>query len=167
MATIFLDMDGVVADFDGYAEPIVGYKSPGGKRYNDEDWDKISADPRLYSKLPMLPDADRLVKEVCDLAKQHKMDVKFLSAIPRYNNVPWVFWDKIKWIEKHWPKIPVWFGPYSADKQMHYQPGDILIDDRDSNIEEWRSRGGKAILHEGDVIATLFDLRNLVNSPAR
>ena len=23
MATIFLDMDGVVADFDGYAEPIV------------------------------------------------------------------------------------------------------------------------------------------------
>ena len=38
MATIFLDIDGVVADFDAYAEPIVGYKSPGGKHYNDEDW---------------------------------------------------------------------------------------------------------------------------------
>jgi 5'(3')-deoxyribonucleotidase len=109
-----------------------------------------------------MPDAHRLVSEVQTLAKDNGMDVKFLSAIPRQNDVPWAFWDKIKWIEARWPKIPVWFGPHSNEKCQHCRPGDILIDDRPSNIEEWRAAGGKAILHEGDVVATLFDLRSLV-----
>lgn len=164
MATIFLDMDGVVADFDAYAEPIVGYKSPGGHRYNDEDWQKISVNPRLYSILPKCHDADRLVREVQELAKQHKMSVGFLSAIPKENNLHWVFWDKMQWVQKNYPGVPLFLGPYSRDKQNHYTPGDILIDDRISNVEEWRAVGGKAILHEGDVIATLFELRSLVNS---
>jgi 5'(3')-deoxyribonucleotidase len=162
MATIFLDMDGVVADFDGYAEPIVGFRTPGGVRYDQEGWALISANPRLYSELGEMPDAHRLVSEVQTLAKDNSMDVKFLSAIPRQNDVPWAFWDKIKWIEARWPKIPVWFGPHSNEKCQHCRPGDILIDDRPSNIEEWRAAGGLAILHEGDVVATLFDLRSLV-----
>jgi 5'(3')-deoxyribonucleotidase len=166
MATIFLDMDGVVADFDGYAEPLVGYRTPGGVRYNDPDWKKISANKRLYSQLAKCPNADRVVNEVLRIANEHGYEVRFLTAIPRQNDVPWAFWDKIKWIERYYPNIPVWFGPYSVDKQVHYQPGDILIDDRDSNIEEWRSRGGRAILHEGDVIATLFELRSLVDGAA-
>ena len=40
MKTIFLDMDGVVADFNAYAKELVGYTAP-GKRYPEEDWDKI------------------------------------------------------------------------------------------------------------------------------
>ena len=110
MATIFLDMDGVVADFDGYAEPIVGFRTPGGVRYDQEGWAKISANQRVYRDLPEMQDADRLVKEVCQLAKEHHMDVRFLTAIPRQNDVPWVFWDKIKWIESRWPDIPVWLS---------------------------------------------------------
>ena len=61
MSTIFLDMDGVVADFDGYAEPIVGFRTPGGVRYDQEGWALISANPRLYSELGEMPDAHRLV----------------------------------------------------------------------------------------------------------
>ena len=165
MATIYLDMDGVVSDFDGYAEPIVGFRTPGGVRYDQEGWALISANPRVYRDLPEMPEAHRLVKEVCQLAKDKGMDVGFLTAIPRQNDVPWVFHDKINWINARWPNIPVFFGPYSSDKQVHCKsPNDVLIDDRPSNIEEWRAAGGKAILHTGDVIATLIDLRSLVNS---
>jgi len=165
MATIFLDMDGVVSDFDGYAEPIVGFRTPGGVRYDQEGWALISANPRVYRDLPEMKDADRLVKEVQQLARDKGMDVRFLTAIPRQNDVPWVHWDKIKWIEQRWKDIPVFFGPYSSDKHQHCKSADdILIDDRPSNIEEWRAAGGKAILHEGDVVATLIDLRSLVNS---
>jgi 5'(3')-deoxyribonucleotidase len=165
MATIYLDMDGVVSDFDGYAEPIVGFRTPGGVRYDQEGWALISANQRLYSELPEMPEAHRLVKEVCQLARDKGMDVGFLTAIPRQNDVPWVFHDKINWINARWPGIPVFFGPYSSDKQVHCKsPNDVLIDDRPSNIEEWRAAGGKAILHTGDVIATLIDLRSLVNS---
>ena len=165
MATIYLDMDGVVSDFDGYAEPIVGFRTPGGVRYDQEGWALISANPRVYRDLPEMPEAHRLVKEVCQLAKDKDMDVGFLTAIPRQNDVPWVFHDKINWINARWPDIPVFFGPYSSDKQVHCKSSnDVLIDDRPSNIEEWRAAGGKAILHTGDVIATLIELRSLVNS---
>ena len=112
-----------------------------------------------------MKDADRLVKEVCQLAKDNNMDVRFLTAIPRQNDVPWVFHDKLNWINTRWADIPVFFGPYSNDKHVHCKsPDDVLIDDRPSNIEEWRAAGGKAILHTGDVIATLIDLRSLVKT---
>lgn len=163
MTTIYLDMDGVVADFDAYAEPIVGFRTPGGVRYDQEGWAKISANPRVYRDLPEMPDADRLVKEVQQLAANHSMDVKFLTAIPRQNDVPWVHWDKIKWVESRWPAIPVFFGPYSNDKHQHCKsPDDILIDDRPSNIKEWQAVGGKAILHQGDIDATLSALNELL-----
>ena len=165
MAVIYLDMDGVVSDFDGYAEPIVGFRTPGGVRYDQEGWELISANPRVYKDLPEMPDADRLVREVQQLARENNMDVRFLTAIPRQNDVPWVFHDKNTWINQRWPGIPVFFGPYSNDKHQHCKSADdVLIDDRPSNIDEWRAAGGKAILHTGDVIATLIDLRSLVKS---
>jgi hypothetical protein len=52
------------------------------------------------------------------------------------------------------------FGPYSKDKHMHCQPGDILIDDRLSNVEEWRTAGGIAIHHD-NIDATLYELSRL------
>ena len=165
MATIFLDMDGVVADFDGYAEPIVGFRTPGGVRYDQEGWALISANPRLYSELGEMPDAHRLVSEVQQLAKENSMDVKFLSAIPRQNDVPWAFWDKIKWVEQYYPGIPVWFGPHSNEKCLHCRPGDILIDDRASNVHEWTTAGGIGILHHDTTIDnTLEILHRSVNS---
>jgi hypothetical protein len=37
------------------------------------------------------------------------------------------------------------FGPYAEDKQRHCTPGDILIDDKLSNCEQWQAQGGWAI----------------------
>lgn len=156
-------MDGVVADFDGYAEPIVGYRTPGGIRYNDPDWKKIAANERLYLTLDKCANADRLVDAVRNLSKDYNYDVIFLTAIPRQNDVPWVFWDKIQWCDLHYPHIPVWFGPYSHDKHVHCQSGDILIDDRASNIHDWNSAGGIGILHHDTTIdSTLEQLKQAV-----
>ena len=119
MATIFLDMDGVVADFDKYAKEILGYSTPGGKRYPPEDWAKISENPRFYRWLAVCQDADLLVNRVMEIAKANNYDVKFLTAIPRKNDVPWCFTDKVEWAQHHFPEIPVWFGPYSNDKHHH------------------------------------------------
>ena len=65
-------------------------------------------------------------------------------------------------MQENFPGIPVWFGPYSTDKQHHYQSGDILIDDRLQNIEEWRGVGGQAILHKGDADDTIEQLKSLM-----
>jgi hypothetical protein len=162
MKRIFLDMDGVVADFDRYARDAVGYSTPGGARYPDSDWKKIAANPRLYARLGVCPGAHDFVAEVSRIARDTNRELLFLTAIPRGNDTPWAFWDKINWAERHFPGIPVWFGPYSRDKQHHARPGDILIDDRDSNIREWAAAGGIAIQNNADLVSTLERLKKAI-----
>ena len=85
----------------------------------------------------------------------------FLTAVPKGNDVKWAFYDKVNWATTHYPDIPVMFGPYSHDKHVHCKLGDVLIDDRTSNCEEWRHAGGVAIQHCGDVLNTLREIANL------
>ena len=160
MNTIYLDMDGVVADWNAYVDPILGRRQMGFEPYTQEDWAKVLAHPRLFRNLPRCPDAELLVSTVSDIAWHHEWEVKFLTAVPHQNDFPWAFWDKIAWADQYFPGIPVWFGPYSEDKHIRCQPSDILIDDRPSNIEEWRGAGGRAIYHTGDVQATLVELNS-------
>ena len=161
MKTIFLDMDGVVADFNGYAKELVGYTAP-GKRYPEEDWDKIKANPRLYREIPVIEGSEYFVERVRQLANENDMPLKFLSAVPRQNDVGWVFWDKIEWVKTYFPGIPLWFGPYSRDKHVHCVNGDILIDDREDNIQDWTTAGGIGILHT-DFITSIQELEGVLH----
>ena len=138
-------MDGVVADWRAGAAEIIGHNtlSP-EQRYTQSDWNKLRNSPRLFSMLPKMHNADRLV----DLARQYRdqlgWQLLFLTAIPHNNDMPWTFWDKFKWAEIHFPDVPVHFGPYSEDKQRHCRPGDILVDDRSDNCQQWTQAGGLA-----------------------
>jgi hypothetical protein len=44
---------------------------------------------------------------------------------------------------------------------VHCLPGDVLIDDRTSNCEDWRRAGGVAIQHRGDIDKTLLEIDKL------
>jgi len=160
MKTIFLDMDGVVADFNAYAKELVGYTAP-GKRYPPKDWDKIKVNPRLYRELPVIEGSEFFVERVRQLANENELSLKFLSAVPRQNDVGWVFWDKIEWCKTYFPGIPVWFGPYSRDKHVHCVDADILIDDREDNIQDWTQVGGVGILHT-DFITSIRELEHIL-----
>ena len=164
MPTIYLDMDGVVADFDAEATKIIGYSHPANERWPDADWAKLRSNPRFYRDLPLMPDARRLVTTVLELADQYNRDVKFLTAVPQDNDFPWAFQDKMTWKQRHFGDIPIWFGPYSNDKRHWARPGDILIDDRRSNIDQWREAGGIGILHHGDVDQSLEKLITILKS---
>ena len=159
MTTIYLDMDGVVADFDEYAARTLGIP-PSQGIYPNEVWYKLATNSRLYRDLVKTPYADKLVFQCSVIAKQQGYKLKFLTAVPKGNDVPWAFYDKVIWAQKYFPGIPVMFGPFSKDKYIHCQPGDILIDDRTSNIEEWRVAGGLGILHR-DFDDTLAQLSKL------
>jgi hypothetical protein len=93
--------------------------------------------------------------------------VRFLTAVPRRNDFPWAFEDKVHWANHHFSDIPVWFGPYSQDKQRRSAPGQVLIDDRISNIREWMAQGGYGIHHQGDHQATLQTLRDFLQQNQR
>jgi 5'-nucleotidase len=163
MSTIYVDMDGVVADFDGYVKSTFGFENKPNVRFTQDEWEQIIAhNPRIYRTLSVLDNAEQIIQAVKDLASKHDYDIRFLTAVPKNNDLGWAFWDKIEWIQEHFPGIPVWFGPHSTDKQHHHQSGDILIDDRLQNIEEWRGVGGQAILHKGDADDTIEQLKSLM-----
>lgn len=158
MSTIYLDMDGVVADFDRIVQSVLGRDSRVDQRYPESEWGKLREHQRIYRDLPLCADANLLVNGVRSLAKEHGLRVLFLTAVPKDNDFPWAFTDKIEWAQRYFPDIPVWFGPYSDDKQVRSQPDDILIDDRVSNITQWRDQGGYAILYQGQAQPVLDEL---------
>jgi len=148
---IYLDMDDVVADWRTAAEEFLQLKFPNGDqwaRIPDEKWQELKHNSRFYRDLPLKEDAGLLV-DFCLRVKEQGLveDVRFLSAIPHNNDMPWSIQDKVFWAHEHFKGIPVFLGPYSHDKQTHCQPGDILIDDRTSNCEEWIAAGGRAHIY--------------------
>lgn len=146
---LHLDMDGVVADWRAYVAQVIGYDLTDARaHYPDSDWDLIRSHDRIFRDLPKTGQADQLVNEARLWRDRLGYDLLFLTAIPRDNEFPWTFWDKFTWAQRYYPDIPVWFGPYSRDKQLRSGVDQILVDDRTDNCQSWRERGGIAILVE-------------------
>lgn len=158
MKTVYLDMDDVIADFKSYAKRVLT-KPQENETWAATEWNRLKDNDRLYRDLDKTAEADQLVEACQQACKQHGWQLKFLTAVPKGNDVRWAFYDKVLWAQRHYPGIPVMFGPFSRDKHVHCVPGDILIDDRTSNCEEWRAAGGIAIQHRGDIEQTLNELR--------
>lgn len=144
--TFHLDLDGVVADWITGVAKIVGYElSDPNAYYPPEDWIKIRDNQRMFLELPKMKHADEMVALARKFRDELGYELVFLTAIPHYNDIHWVFWDKMSWVQKYYPDIPVHFGPYSQDKQKHCKPGDILVDDRPDNCDQWTQAGGIAV----------------------
>ena len=159
---IYLDMDGVVADFNAYAESVLRHPAQ-DERFPESDWRHLRDNPRLYRDLPLIAESLDLVNVARRCRDLLGYELMFLTAVPRNNDVHWAFWDKFLWAQKYFPDIPVHFGPYSQDKHQHCQPGDILIDDRTSNIEQWRQAGGQAVkVRAGELAPAILFLEGLL-----
>ena len=163
MRTIFLDMDGVVADFDSYVSNLLGRKIgwSSTQDLSDEEWERLASVDRLYYQFPLMPDATKLVAYVKSLST--RFHVGFLTAVPRRSTIPSAKDDKQAWVDKYFPGMKMDIGPYSHHKQKWCKPGDILIDDRPSNIEQWTDVGGIAIYHTGDVDASIKRLNEVIS----
>ena len=161
MRTIYLDMDGVVADFNKFASDLLGREiSWEGKDLSEEEWDRLGAVENLYYKLPLIEESIKLVA----IAKSFstRFNIEFLTAVPRVTTMPSAALDKKMWLEKYYPGFKVNYGPFSRDKQKWAMPGDILIDDKRSNIKQWYDVDGIGILHTGDFKVTIDNLLSAV-----
>jgi hypothetical protein len=142
---IYLDMDDVVADWLVYAQDFLKMRwdEAKGERIPQEDWDRLKANSRFYRDLPLKPGAHELVNWCRTYCAKTGAHLYFLTALPHDYSMPYAAYDKVHWATKHFPGIPVFFGPFSHDKWRYVRnPGDILIDDRHSNYHEWTAAGG-------------------------
>lgn len=168
--TIYIDMDGVVADFNIAAMQFLNktqedsQKAAQAGRWPKEDWKKLVEIPHFYRNLPKTPYADKIITLARRFRDQLNWDLYMLTAIPKDNDVPDCFQDKILWMQEYYPDIRVRFGPYSFDKAKHCNPGDILVDDRTDNCTQWRAAGGRTVqVKNEDFISALEDLKYLFN----
>lgn len=162
--TFYLDMDGVVADWEAAASqflqrPMRDPDSLTHYRNTPEEWARIKTQSRFYRTLPLMP----RVEELVHLARQYRdtlgWSLLFLTAVPANDDVPWAFSDKVLWAQEHFPDIPVHFGPHSWDKHKHCRvAGDVLVDDRPDNCAQWRAAGGLAFKVDGNDLGSVLDL---------
>ena len=137
---VFLDMDGVLADFDS---PIINQF--GSKKEWNDRWDLL--DPNFFHDLNKLPDDDKLVEYVRGL-----FDVHVLTAIPKKGKFDGARKQKYAWCYNHYKIYPSYIHVcFRSEKQFFaveeaLQPN-ILIDDNAKNVAEFKAKGGIAILH--------------------
>ncbi|MDO7841118.1 Lar family restriction alleviation protein [Sphingomonas immobilis] len=147
---VFLDCDGVLADFDTYAEAYFGmppraYEAQvGSSRF----WSELEAKGDFYRNLPLMPDAMALFEAVKHLHPT------ILTGCPRGD---WAQGQKVAWAAEHFPGVPI-ITCRSADKRDYAKPGDVLIDDWAQHRHRWIEMGGVFITHHDaeSSIAALF-----------
>jgi 5'(3')-deoxyribonucleotidase len=137
--TIFLDMDGVIADYD------LGYTRIGGEKTDkgSSKAKRLKPYPHFYRDLPPTNDCMKL----WHFLAPYKPVI--LSA--QSNFVPHSKEDKIHWLKEHLGLTDtsrIIICNYPTDKQKHCEPGAILIDDNTKNCSEWVNAGGVAIIHK-------------------
>ena len=147
---LYLDLDGVMADFDSQFPALFGVDH---KSMLDEDmWRMILSHPSYFRDMPVCEGA------LGFLAYVRHVEPIILTACPRsdYANVAK---QKRAWVREHLGDLMVLpvMGGTNKPLFMH-APGDILIDDFERNTAAWEAHGGQAILHT-DFSSTADHLR--------
>ena len=150
MPRIYLDCDGVLADFDRGAARVFGMPPAeyerrfGLKRF----WAALAAAPDFFGSLPLMADAVELYYAVRDCTPV------ILTGLPRG---AWAEPQKRAWAARHFPGVEV-ITTSAALKREHCRPGDALVDDRDKYRHLWEGAGG-IFIHHSNAAASIAALR--------
>ena len=149
---IYLDCDGVLADFDKGAERVLGlHPRAFEKRHGlGPFWKRLATADGFFENLEPLPDAYELYEAV------RHLDPIILTGLPRGN---WAEPQKRRWAEKHFPGVEV-ITTSAALKREHCHPGDALVDDRDKFRHLWEEAGG-VFIHHKTAAGSIAELRRL------
>jgi len=148
MMTLYLDMDGVLADFFG------GF----AKRFGADHWkmienkDKAIAELRgtdFFNTLEMFPSADKLVNFAMDYG-----DWGICSSPLTGDRDNSAYWKRV-WLTRNFimPDVSklIFTGMKEkfATNKLDGTPN-ILVDDKPSNIQRWTEKGGIGILYQAN-----------------
>jgi len=158
MATILLDMDGVLTDFAGAVCALFGQEPPGpAHRGKDlaaatgiragQMWPRIDdLGAKFWRELEPTPFANELVS-LC-----RKAGEVVIATSP--SNDPAATAGKIAWLQQRFGKR---FRDFvvSPRKELLAAPGRLLVDDTPKHVDAFRVAGGQAVLlptwHNGEL----------------
>jgi len=158
---IFVDMDGVLADFLTGCEKYIGHPMTNDdKGHSQYDLRKEElTNKRMFANLPPMVDMYDLIAYI----KHTGIKWEILTAAGVVNR-DLVVHDKVEWVKRYVdPSVVVNCTFTGAQKAAYALPKNVLIDDRKKNIEAWEAAGGIGILHTSaaDTINQLKELRKV------
>lgn len=148
---VYLDMDGVLADFFAEYAKLAGITSG-----NYRDVPPAKTDPTLqkmvgtdfFARLPKFPSADQLIRMTIKLFGRYH-----ICSSPLRGDHENTEHQKNVWIKEHLspPPATIVITPNKA-KYAVQKDGtpNILVDDRGSNITAWEAKGGIGIKYQAD-----------------
>jgi 5'(3')-deoxyribonucleotidase len=147
---VYVDMDGVLADFFGPVAKHHGVSKWRDARKErakfDSKIDKLACRPGYFKNLKALPQAGKLINGVLKIAK----DYNILSS-PMLSCVEQSTREKSEWLQRHLNKHQPRSVLFDHEKFKYAKQADgtpnILIDDYDTNIKLWEANGGIGILY--------------------
>lgn len=133
---LFLDLDGVLADFDRGVQAVTG-KRPEQLPLK-QMWRALAQAPDFYGTLEMMHDAE-ILWTFC-----RPYDPTILTGLPLGD---WAPDQKRRWVARMLGSGIRVITCMSRDKHRFSGPGHVLVDDRATTREAWERAGGIFILH--------------------
>lgn len=137
---LFLDADGVLADFDLGARRLLGMRPKEfiEKYGRGTFWKRLAKAPNFYGSLDEMPDARLLFDRVKHL------EPTILTGLPLGR---WAAPQKVEWAADHFPGVPI-VTCMARDKHLHMHAGDVLVDDREKHRAAYEEAGVVFIHHK-------------------
>jgi hypothetical protein len=133
---LFLDLDGVLADFDRGVETLLG-KRP-DELAPARMWAALARAPQFFATLEMMHDA----QELWDFCRPFGPTI--LTGLPRGD---WAERQKRRWVANMLGRDVKVLTVMSRDKHHYAAPGHVLVDDRIKLRGAWEAAGGIFIHH--------------------
>lgn len=147
MRRIFLDMDGVLADFDGAFLSLFG-KTCEQCESKNEMWRLIHGHDEFFYNLPKMEGAIDLYDTAVSYSNEYSRPIILTSA--GSSDFHHVAQQKRRWIQSHIDNSALIITVKDGlDKAAFvHNAGDILIDDWRKNCEAWEAVGGVSVKYE-------------------
>lgn len=151
---VYCDMDQVLCDFMGGAYKAIGGSFATADKNNR--WNMIRNTKDFWANLNWMPEAKRLYSFIA------RYEPHILSAHSHHD--PSSRTGKLRWLSKNTNVKRDNINLVSREDKQKFATTNgkpnILIDDYEKNIMEWKSRGGIGVLHT-EVSKTIAELKRL------
>jgi hypothetical protein len=134
---LFVDMDGVLADFDRHHAALFGTRPC--RNSTRVDWKAVHRAKDFFLGIPPMADLEDLWARI----ERHRPIV--LTGIPV--SVPEAEDNKRTWVRAHLGENVEVRTCLAREKYLHASPGDVLIDDWEKFRQLWIDAGGRWITH--------------------
>jgi hypothetical protein len=155
---IYLDMDGVLTDFEKRYEELFGVRPIEVQHRTKHFWSNWQEfiNGGNFKTLEKHKYADRLLEFVSTLG----VPVEILSSSGGQQNHECVTTQKVAWLCNHGIPYKANIVPGGSKKAEYAHPWHILVDDTQHVVEKYRAAGGTAVLHY-DIDTTIAELSKL------